>query len=103
MRTSVEFEGVVLAGVHAWSDSAFELAEARPLVPLAGRPLICHALEWLRDHGARRATICANSESPAVRRRLGDGSRVGIELDYYEDWLPRGTAGCIHDAAMGAR
>ena len=72
----------------------------RPLVPVAQAPLISYTLEWLRDGGVLDATICANSAGRAVREHFGDGRDLGMTLGYYEDWSPRGPAGCARDASL---
>lgn len=91
--------GIVLAGSYHWGDSAFERMLRGPLLPVAQTPLICYPLRWLRANGVRRATVCANSSTPAVRAYLGAGSRLAMDLQYFEDHEPRGPAGCVHDAA----
>jgi NDP-sugar pyrophosphorylase family protein len=80
-------------------ESALERVCSRPLLPVAGRPLIWYVLEWLRDCSVPRATICANSDTRAFKRCIGRGDRLGMRLDYYEDIMPRGPAGCMRDAA----
>ncbi len=92
--------GIILAGVHRWGECGLESLLPRPLLPVAESPLICYGLRWLRDAGIMRSTICANSESTLVRRCLGDGSRIGLRVHYYEDTMPRGPAGCVHDATL---
>ncbi|MFQ5413994.1 MAG: sugar phosphate nucleotidyltransferase [Phycisphaerae bacterium] len=92
--------GIVLAGVHAWGDSAFERVTCRPLVPVATRPLVGHALAWLRRGGVAHAVVCANSDTAALHRALGAGDAYGMSLQYYEDVMPRGPAGCARDAAL---
>lgn len=99
LRANDYVHGVVLAGVHLWEGNVFDSVLPRPLLPVAQRPLICHVLRWFRQGGIGQATICANSTSRFVRKHLGDGSQLKMDLDYYEDWTPRGPAGCIHDAA----
>ncbi len=94
--------GVVLAGVHRWQNAPFDDALPRPLVPVAGAPLISYPLRWLVEGGISQAVICANSASRAVRRRLRDGAGLSMRLDYFEDWTPRGPAGCARDAAIVA-
>jgi mannose-1-phosphate guanylyltransferase len=94
--------GIVLAGVHAWGEGALERVCSRPLLPVAGRPLIWYVLDWLRHRGVRRATICANSDTAAFRHCMGSGDSLGVSLDYYEDVMPRGPAGCMRDAAAGS-
>jgi NDP-sugar pyrophosphorylase family protein len=93
--------GVVLAGGYQWADSA--LGEVpRPLLPVAQRPLITYGLRWLSEAGIQRVTVCSNSGSAALRATLSQPG-LGLDeldLDYYEDWTPRGPAGCVHDAAL---
>jgi mannose-1-phosphate guanylyltransferase len=92
---------IVLAGTHRWSASTFERLGPRPLIPVALLPLISYPLRWLREAGIHRATICANGTTRLIEAALGDGSALGMELDYYQDGTPRGAAGCVRDA--GAR
>ncbi len=94
--------GIVLAGIHQWDSAALDALLPRPLLPVAQAPLICYPLWWLRDGGISAVTVCANSASRLVRQFLGDGGRLGLELDYYEDWTPRGPAGCVRDAGLCA-
>ncbi len=99
--SSGRISGVVLAGGYQWADSA--LGEVpRPLLPVAQRPLITYGLRWLGDAGIERVTVCSNSGSAALRSTLSaEGLGLeGLDLDYYEDWTPRGPAGCVHDAAL---
>lgn len=95
-------EGVVLAGVHAWGECVLESVTCRPLFPVAGWPLISHTLAWLRDGGISRASVCANSDTSALRRSLGDGDPLKLNLHYYEDKMPRGPAGCARDAVINS-
>jgi mannose-1-phosphate guanylyltransferase/phosphomannomutase len=90
---------IVLAGGHPWDERSFDAFVPRCLVPLLDAPLLAHILPWLRRAGITSATLCANGSSAIVRQALGDGQRVGLDFDYYEDRTPRGPAGCVRDAA----
>lgn len=94
-----DVHAVVLAGVHAWGAHVLDEVICRPLVPIAGQPLIMHVLHWLRQQGIAGASLCANSDTARLRTCLGDGKAVGLALDYYEDVMPRGPAGSTRDAA----
>jgi NDP-sugar pyrophosphorylase family protein len=91
---------VVLAGTHRWSGSSFETLAPRPLVPVALAPLISYPLRWLRQGGVAQATICANGTTGVLRRALGDGQGLDLEIGYYQDGTPRGAAGCVRDAGL---
>jgi len=98
-KRDLRVHGIVLAGVHSWGESALERVCSRPLLPVAGRPLIWHVLQWLHSGGVPQATICANSDTRMFRGCMGRGDGLGMQLDYYEDAMPRGPAGCMQDAA----
>jgi len=93
-------EGIVLAGVHSWGNSPLDRVACWPLVPVAGEPLLTHTIKWLGGAGIRNVSICANSDTLYVSRALSDGRDCGAVLEYYEDRLPRGPAGCIRDVIM---
>lgn len=100
VREIGRIHAVVVIGEHSWGGGVFDGLACRPLLELAGRPLIVHMLEWLRRQGIRSAAICANGQTALVRECLGDGRKVGLSLQYYTDVMPRGPAGCIRDAAI---
>jgi mannose-1-phosphate guanylyltransferase len=95
---STKIKGIVLAGSYPWGQSLFDRLRPRPLLPIAETPLIVYALRWLSEGGVSSATICANSAARAVRGALTDPALSGMDIDFYEDWMPRGAAGCVRDA-----
>jgi len=93
-----EIDAVVLAGTYsrAWRPEL----PPRPTVPVANVPLVVHVLSWLAAAGVRRATMCANGSTDALRRLLRTGAQPPLpEVRYYSDSMPRGAAGCVRDAA----
>lgn len=89
--------GIVLAGAYPDGHCALDQLTPRSLLPVAQQPLIHYVLRWMSDGGLRRVTICANSAARAVREGV-DGRSFGMQVDYLEDWSPRGAAGCVRDA-----
>lgn len=67
----------------------------KPMVPVAGRPVLEHIVRWLRRHGVRRIAINLHYLPAAVRGHFGDGSRFGVELLYSEEPELLGTAGGV--------
>jgi mannose-1-phosphate guanylyltransferase len=58
----------------------------KPLVPVAGRPLLEHILEFLRAGGVREVVVNLHHLGHAIERHLGDGSRFGVRVRYsWED------------------
>jgi NDP-sugar pyrophosphorylase family protein len=95
--------GIILAGVHSWGQSPLEQLAPRPLLLVAGRPLLWYGLAWLEHNKLTQATVCANSDTHRLRRRLAHFDVPSIRLDFYEDVMPRGPAGCLRDAALRTR
>lgn len=91
--------GVVLAGGPSYGDCELEQVMPRPMLPIATRPLICHILSWFGQDGVGRATVCANGNTALFSRHLRNGEGLKVSIDYTEDLMPRGPAGCAHDAA----
>jgi NDP-sugar pyrophosphorylase family protein len=69
----------------------------KPMVPIAGRPLLEWTLLWLQRYGVEETALNLHHLPDVVRDGLGDGSRFGMQLRYaYEPEL-LGTAGAIHN------
>ncbi len=60
----------------------------KPLLPVAGKPLIVHHIERLAAAGIRRLVINHAHLGAMIEARLGDGSEWGVEIRY----SPEGTA-----------
>jgi NDP-sugar pyrophosphorylase family protein len=93
--------GIVLAGTHPWTRSAFDRLPPRPLLPIAHRPLLSYSLSWLRDGGVSYAVVCANRETRALESRLHYHVPDGLLVSYRKDAMPRGAAGALKDAVTG--
>ena len=71
----------------------------KALTPLGGRPFLLRQLEWLARCGIRQAVLCVGYGADALRRELGDGGTVGMELIYSAETEPLGTGGALRHAA----
>lgn len=72
----------------------------KPMVPVAGKPILEYQLELLKKHGVREAVLLVGWFGEAVEKYFGDGDRLGMRISYsYEDPNNRlGTAGPIRAA-----
>ena len=69
----------------------------KPMLPVAGKPVLEHLLLWLQRSGVREVFMCLGYKAEAISSYFGDGSRFGLKLDYRVETQPRGTAGCVRD------
>jgi len=71
----------------------------KPLVAVAGKPLIVYHLEALAGAGIRDVVINLSWLGEKIRAALGDGSRYGVRISYSEEGpVPLETGGGIHRA-----
>jgi NDP-sugar pyrophosphorylase family protein len=91
--------GIILAGTYPWTNSRFDRLLARPLLPVAHRPLITYALSSLRSAGVTRVAVCGNRNTEALEDWLAQRQWDDAELSYLQDPMPRGSGGCVLDVA----
>jgi N-acetyl-alpha-D-muramate 1-phosphate uridylyltransferase len=71
----------------------------KPLVEVAGKPLIAYHLEALARAEVRDVVINLSLLGEKIRATLGDGSRYGVRIAYSEEGpVPLETGGGIHRA-----
>jgi NDP-sugar pyrophosphorylase family protein len=67
----------------------------KPMLPIAGRPLLARTLDWLRASGVAEAALNLHHLPDAVRDGLGDGSAWGMTLRYSYEPKLLGSAGAL--------
>jgi mannose-1-phosphate guanylyltransferase len=72
----------------------------KPLMRIAGRPILAHNLRWLANAGVREAWINLHYGADLVREAIGDGSAFGLKVTYVHEPQLLGTAGAL--ANLGA-
>ncbi|MCU0495547.1 MAG: nucleotidyltransferase family protein [Chloroflexaceae bacterium] len=69
----------------------------KPMLPVAGEPLLAHTLRWLRRYGVREAALNLHYLPEVVESGLGTGERFDMALRYARETELRGTAGAVHN------
>jgi mannose-1-phosphate guanylyltransferase/phosphomannomutase len=69
------------------------------MLPLAGKPMIQHIINYLKEHGFYELFITTNYKRGRLIDLLGDGSRFDLKLEYPEEKKPLGTAGSVKNVA----
>lgn len=89
-------KAVVLCGGEGTRLRPFTYTQAKHLLPVAGKPVVEHALTAVREAGIYDVAIVV---SPSVegqfRERLGDGSRIGLRVAYVVQPEARGLAHAV--------
>jgi histidinol-phosphate phosphatase family protein len=67
----------------------------KPMIPIAGKPLLEHQVELARQYGFNDIIIFACYRADMIERHFGDGSRWGIQIRAVIEREPLGTAGAV--------
>ena len=86
-------KALILAAGEGLRLRPLTLERPKPMLPIAGTPLLEHLVRLLALHGVRDIAINLHYKPEAVTSHFGDGSRWGVRLTYsYEEQI-LGTAG----------
>ena len=92
-------KAIVLAGGEGTRLKAVTGPLPKPMVPLLGRPLLEHILRLLKKHGFTRVCAALKYRPEDIRSVLGDGSSLGLRLEYRVEEGELGTAGAVKNCA----
>ena len=67
----------------------------KPLLPVAGKPMLEHIIERAKLEGFSRFVIAIHYLGHMIEECFGDGERLGVEIAYLKENAPLGTAGAL--------
>src|ERR1700704_1926303 len=88
-------KAVVMAGGEGSRLRPLTSRQPKPLVPVAGRPIMEHILLHLRRHQMRDVVATVQYMGASIRNFFGDGSEQGFALAFPVGAPPRGPAGSV--------
>jgi len=86
---------VIMAGGRGVRLAPLTRTCPKPMLKVAGRPLLESIIERMRDQGFSRFRLAVNYLAEVITDHFGDGSGMGVEIDYLREDHPRGTAGAL--------
>jgi mannose-1-phosphate guanylyltransferase / phosphomannomutase len=92
-------KAVVMAGGEGTRLRPLTSNQPKPMVPIVGKPCMEHILELLREHGFEDVVITVAFLPQAIRSYFGDGTSIGLNLQYSVEESPLGTAGSVRLAS----
>jgi len=92
-------EAVVLVGGQGTRLRPLTLGTPKPMLPVAGVPFLAHLLSRIAGAGVRHVVLSTSYRPEVFTGHFGDGSGLGLALDYVHEATPLGTGGGIRNAA----
>ncbi|MEM0465189.1 MAG: sugar phosphate nucleotidyltransferase [Candidatus Pacearchaeota archaeon] len=91
-------KAIILAGGFGSGLGSVAKDFPKPMILVAGKPLLEHQIIFLRENGITDLIIAVHHMSDIIKSYFGDGNRFGINITYSEEDIPLGTAGAIKNA-----
>ena len=108
MVNPAEVDAVVLVGGMGTRLRPLTLSAPKPMLPTAGLPFLTHLLSRIADAGIEHVVLGTSYKAGVFESEFGDGSKLGLQIDYVVEDEPLGTGGAIanvseklrHDTAL---
>jgi mannose-1-phosphate guanylyltransferase len=88
-------QAVVLVGGEGTRLRPLTLETPKPMVPIMNMPFLERTLRRLKEAGIEDVLLPAGYLPDAITSYFGDGSRLGLRLQYVIEESPLGTAGAL--------
>ncbi|MER7170753.1 NDP-sugar synthase [Streptomyces mesophilus] len=96
-------EAILLVGGKGTRLRPLTVNTPKPMVPAAGVPFLTHQLARARAAGVTHVVLATSYLAEVFEPHFGDGSALGLELEYVTEDEPLGTGGAIRNVAPRLR
>jgi dTDP-glucose pyrophosphorylase len=86
---------VIMAGGMGTRLRPFTESCPKPMLPVAGKPMLEHIIERALQEGFRHFLLAIHYLGHIVEEHFGNGDRLGARIDYLREEAPLGTAGAL--------
>lgn len=87
--------GLVLAAGEGTRLRPLTADRPKPMVPVAGAPMIAYALDWMRANGVTEVAINTHYRPEPLLAFVGDGSAFGVSVRYSHETTLLGSSGAL--------
>ncbi|WP_163701558.1 mannose-1-phosphate guanylyltransferase [Mycolicibacterium sarraceniae] len=88
-------DAVVLVGGKGTRLRPLTLSAAKPMLPTAGLPFLTHLLSRIAAAGIEHVILGTSFKAATFESEFGDGSKLGLQIEYVVEERPLGTGGGI--------
>ena len=86
---------VIMAGGRGTRISELYPDIPKPLIPIDGTPVLEREICSLRNQGFTELILTVSHMGDKIMNYFGDGSRLGVSIQYYNEEQPLGNAGAL--------
>lgn len=92
-------EAILLVGGKGTRLRPLTVHTPKPMVPAAGVPFLTHQLARARAAGVEHIVLATSYLAEVFEPYFGDGSSLGLSIEYVTEHEPLGTGGAIRNVA----
>lgn len=86
---------VIMAGGKGTRISSIASDIPKPMIQIEGKPVLLREIECLREQGFKDIIITVSHLGNIIIDYFGDGSKFGVNIEYYFEKEPLGNAGAL--------
>jgi len=94
----LELKAVILGGGQGKRLRPLTESVPKPLITVAGKPIVVRQIEWLKSYGVEEFIIAIGYLREKLVDFLGNGSKLGVHVSYVFEDKPLGTGGGLRNA-----
>ena len=96
-------DAIVLVGGQGNRLRPLTLTAPKPMLLTAGVPFLTHQLAHARAAGVDHVVLATSYRAETFEQHFGDGSALGLDLEYVTETEPMGTGGGIRNVSARLR
>ena len=88
-------QAVILAGGKGARLRPYTTVLPKPMMPVGEKPILEILINKLAESGIKKIVISVGYLSSIIQAYFGNGERFGVDIEYFVEAEPLGTAGCL--------
>ena len=86
---------IIMAGGKGTRIASLNSNVPKPMIDLAGKPVLEHTIECLRSQGFDEIIMTVSYMADVIMNHFGNGGNFGVKIEYYVEEKPLGNAGAL--------
>ncbi|MBQ7669079.1 MAG: NTP transferase domain-containing protein [Clostridia bacterium] len=91
-------KAIIMAGGAGSRLRPLTCGRPKPIVPIMNKPVMAHIIELLKKNGITDIGVTLQYLPEKIEDIFGDGSEYGVNMQYFVEDSPLGTAGSVKNA-----